>query len=199
MKKLTVFWVTSVFASMCMAHEELDYYVVENCLLFARAIKIDTPNGNLSLNTIPFFQESSVVTTNEYKFIKTAEKTWENSEAIGFQVIYKDKEVATGFLYEATTRRNARNAVLFPMINNNMGWEQIAPRIITTNKVGDFCILDYLPTPNPDKPIQKEYAYFVRGVKAVWLYGNDWEAVIPIAQTLDNLLRQGVPSKDDRH
>ena len=119
--------------------------------------------------------------------------------SIPFLVYTNDQIVAYGNLFEHSTYNDARTALLFELMNNNMMLNAISDRHRSYPKgVGDFCIIRKKREDTTDE-IVDDYSiiYFVRGAKAISLRGADGADVRPIAKALDEVLITGGKKNDE--
>jgi len=148
--------------------------------------------------TSPLFANEDNIFTNGLKFVKLnneLELIIQNKKILfidDYNLIISSNEqtVAHGKFWEKLTFEDARDELVFSLINNNMGAEQSAGCYHSyTNRTGDFLIVanKLLPTKEVTTNDFSEL-HFVRGAKAVSLHGKNGLDVRLIAETLDALL-----------
>jgi len=140
--------------------------------------------------TSPLFTEGNTITTNGFEFVYQNKDIFFEHD-FNLTVSSNEQTVVYGKLWEETTYEDARLELIFSLVNNNMGAEQVALGFNSyTNSVGDFTLVPmrFLPT---GVVITNDFSelHFVRGAKTVSLFGKDGADVKPIAETLDALLK----------
>ena len=191
MKKSTRFICSCLFVSTSMV---LEAQVITEDPMLTDAIELATtlgiPNTSTSLVwTTPFFIVDEIV-TNGLHIVKHDHGF---TKPLGFIVSSNGNMIAYGQLIEKETYEAAYMALMLQDVDNSMPREMIAKsKELKNNGIGDFYLIGKKWNATFDELNVDDYRYmvFVRGAKAVRLYGKDNLNVQPIAEVLDGLLRR---------
>ena len=178
-----------------------DIKSLENAYWLAGATRMPLDDGATNLNTTSFWVNGNTVTTNDYSVVmdeshqRTAMFLFpiEGGTLSYFDILLNETPIAWGTLFEGKSHRDAKNVILFQLINCNEPMELLANRYTWTNNVGDFCWWDDELRSAPWSTV-----IFARGTKAVhlnihWTFDEIGENSINTAQLLDVLLKNCVP------
>ena len=157
-------------------------YFDEDALLFGNLLNIPVASTSL-IWTSPLFSGGDLIATNGFKFV---------NQDMNLVISSNEQTVACGQLHEKTTYKDARSAIIFSLIMNNMFVEANAGCYHShTNSIGDFILVENTLLPTGEVTTNGfSVVHFVRGAKAISLYGKDGADVQAIAEMLDALLKQ---------
>ena len=140
--------------------------------------------------TESLFPVGGSISTNSLQFIKQDSLF---AKSVDFVVSSNGNTIAYGELYERTSYEEARVALMLELVNCSMAVEDLAQWIyrLYATGIGDFCVIktkhDAVTGNRADIP---SVIHFVRGAKAVSLFGKDDADVRAIARTLDGILKR---------
>ena len=200
MREVIGFMFTSLLATMCMAQTELskeerrlrmEQRRLNDAVMLSTAIEMPLVSKSQIL-TAPLFQTNGTHHVNGFR-IKTFNSPTDMpvNSCVGFDVYTNDQLIASGKLFERATFEDARMALIFALMNNNMPVEMLVDAYtVRINGIGDFSV--FWKTRNAEGEILDEFSeiFFIRGAKAISVRGvNGTADVRPIAKTLDELLK----------
>ena len=154
--------------------------------LLATTLNIPTTSSS-QVWTESFFSKNEIITTNSFVIMQ---KDDIQEGMIYFEISSNKQTVATGFLFENNSFIKTRDLLLYRLVMNTMPIQLfIAPFEVKTNFIGDFCIIGKNVENENEDLLFHSVLHFVRGVKGISLYGKDGFNVQPIAEMLDELLK----------
>ena len=152
------------------------------------ATALNVPTNSISkiwLDSV--FSENSFIIMDSFTLLRH-----KNRDGVSeFTVISNEQAIATGILYEYDSFESVRIALLRQLVMNSMMLEMIIkPLQLKINYIGDFCILGKEPEEPNNQPLMVHTVFhFVRGAKAISLYGKNNLDVRAIAEKIDTLLK----------
>ena len=140
-----------------------------------------------------FFSVGDIVNINGLQVIK--KNVVRQGNLFGDSIEFagtKGNIVVSGILWERTSYEDAHNALMLELVSNSMSHRmRVETFKVNHNDIGDFSVINTrfnsVTKTRIDDPSE---LYFVRGTKAIKLYGKDDADVRPIAKVLDELLKQ---------